>query len=130
LLKAEFKNICQKIITDEDKMNKDKKKKLRKKTITIITGMPEETIDTSEDEELDKESVSVENIDVCNLSSSSSSSSSSEEIIVNPPTVCHTVLKSKRYMNKNNETNKSNKNKNNANIELVEETSGPVEEIN
>jgi hypothetical protein len=130
LLKAEFKNICQKIITDEDKMNKDKKKKLRKKTITIITGMPEETIDTSEDEdELDKESVSVENVDVLNLSSTSSSSSSSEEIVVKPPTVCHTVLKSNRDNNKNNKNNK-NKNKKNENIELVEETSGQVEEIN
>jgi hypothetical protein len=127
LLKAEFKNICQKIITDEDKMNKDKKKKLRKKTITIITGMPEENIETSEDEdELDKESVSVENVDVLNLSSTSSSSSSSEEIVVKPPTVCHTVLKSNRDKNKKNN---KNKNKKNENIELVEETSGPVEEM-
>jgi len=120
LLKAEFKNICQKIITDEDKINKDKKKKLRKKTITILTGMPEETIDTSEDEKVDKESVYVENVDVLNLSTSS------EEIFVKPPTVCNTVLKSKSHKNKNKNKNKNNKN---ANIELIEETGGQVEEM-
>jgi TATA-box binding protein (TBP) (component of TFIID and TFIIIB) len=44
LLKTEFKYICQKLISDEDRLNKDKKKKLRKKTITIITGMPQENL--------------------------------------------------------------------------------------
>ena len=39
LLKTEFKYICQKLISEEDKITKDKKKKLRKKTINIITGL-------------------------------------------------------------------------------------------
>ena len=39
ILKAEFKFICQKIITDDNYSVKDKKKKLRKKTITILTGL-------------------------------------------------------------------------------------------
>jgi len=51
LLKTEFKYICQKIISAEDKLNKDKKKKIRKKTITIVTGMPEENTVTDDDEE-------------------------------------------------------------------------------
>ena len=43
LLKAEFNQICQKLIPD-DKLNvKDKKKKLRKKTISIISGLSLET---------------------------------------------------------------------------------------
>ena len=44
ILKAEFKFICQKIITDDNYSVKDKKKKLRKKTITILTGL----LDTKE----------------------------------------------------------------------------------
>jgi len=39
LLKAEFKIICQKIITKSDLANKDKKKKIRRKTINIVTGV-------------------------------------------------------------------------------------------
>ena len=39
LLKTEFKHICQKLISDEDRITKDKKKKLRKKTINIVTGI-------------------------------------------------------------------------------------------
>ena len=39
LLKTEFKYICQKLITRADMLNKDKKKKIRRKTITIITGI-------------------------------------------------------------------------------------------
>ena len=39
LLKAEFKYICQKLITNADMLNKDKKKKVRRKTITIVTGI-------------------------------------------------------------------------------------------
>ena len=35
LLKTEFKNICQKIITSEMKLNKNKKRKIRKKIITL-----------------------------------------------------------------------------------------------
>ena len=52
LLKAEFKYICQKIINDDNFNVKDKKKKLRKKTISIVTGLSEEKIDenTSEDD--------------------------------------------------------------------------------
>jgi hypothetical protein len=42
LLKAEFKHICQKLITPDIMNLKDKKKKLRKKTINILTGIPEE----------------------------------------------------------------------------------------
>jgi hypothetical protein len=38
LLKEEFKYICQKIITPDDLTNKDKKKKIRRKTIHIVTG--------------------------------------------------------------------------------------------
>lgn len=41
LLKTEFKYICQKIITNADLLNKDKKKKIRRKTINIVTGVPE-----------------------------------------------------------------------------------------
>jgi hypothetical protein len=43
LLKTEFKNICQKIISPSDLANK-KIKKIRKKTINIITGVQEEKI--------------------------------------------------------------------------------------
>ena len=39
LLKTEFENICQKIISPSDLVNK-KIKKIRKKTINIITGVP------------------------------------------------------------------------------------------
>ena len=39
LLKTEFKYICQKIISNTDLLNKDKKKKNRRKTINIITGV-------------------------------------------------------------------------------------------
>jgi hypothetical protein len=41
LLKTEFKHICQKIITNADLLLKDKKKKIRRKTINIITGVTE-----------------------------------------------------------------------------------------
>jgi hypothetical protein len=41
LLKTEFKHICQKIITNADLALKDKKKKIRRKTINIITGVTE-----------------------------------------------------------------------------------------
>ena len=43
LLKTEFKNICQKIISASDLANK-KIKKIRKKTMNIITGAQEEKI--------------------------------------------------------------------------------------
>ena len=62
LLKAEFKYICQKLISDEDRLNKDKKKKLRKKTITIITGMPQEklvNIEAEKDDEEEKDEIEV-----------------------------------------------------------------------
>jgi hypothetical protein len=42
LLRAEFKYICQKIITEEDLILKDKKKKPRKKIMHIITGVIED----------------------------------------------------------------------------------------
>ena len=51
LLKTEFKNICQKIISPSDLANK-KIKKIRKKTINIITGVQEENINYQAD--LDK----------------------------------------------------------------------------
>lgn len=38
LLKTEFKYICQKIISNEDIISKNKNKKIRKKTINIVTG--------------------------------------------------------------------------------------------
>ncbi len=41
LLKTEFKYICQKIISASDLSIKDKKKKIRRKTINIITGITE-----------------------------------------------------------------------------------------
>ena len=41
LLKEEFKYICQKIITPSDLALKDKKKKIRRKTIHIVTGAAE-----------------------------------------------------------------------------------------
>lgn len=41
LLKTEFKYICQKIITNADLLNKHKKKKIRRKTINIITSVTE-----------------------------------------------------------------------------------------
>jgi len=37
LLKSEFKGICQKIITNELLLSKNKKRKIRKKMITITT---------------------------------------------------------------------------------------------
>lgn len=40
LLKEEFQHICQKLITSDDLANKDKKKKIRRKTINIVTGVP------------------------------------------------------------------------------------------
>jgi TATA-box binding protein (TBP) (component of TFIID and TFIIIB) len=42
LLKTEFKYICQKLITEDNMVIKDKKKKLRKKTINIIANVSEE----------------------------------------------------------------------------------------
>jgi len=39
LLKTEFKHICQKLITATDLANKEKKKKTRRKTIHIVTGI-------------------------------------------------------------------------------------------
>lgn len=39
LLKTEFKYICQKIISNEDIISKNKNKKIRKKTINIVTGI-------------------------------------------------------------------------------------------
>jgi hypothetical protein len=39
LLKAEFTHICQKLITASDLALKDKKKKIRRKTIHIVTGV-------------------------------------------------------------------------------------------
>lgn len=41
LLKAEFKHICQKLITPSELANKDKKKKIRRKTINIINSVEE-----------------------------------------------------------------------------------------
>jgi hypothetical protein len=41
LLKSEFKYICQKLISKEDMIAKNKNKKIRKKTITIVTGIIE-----------------------------------------------------------------------------------------
>ena len=49
LLKIEFKYICQEIITDENFIVKDKKKKLRKKKISIITGIVENKIELDGD---------------------------------------------------------------------------------
>jgi hypothetical protein len=69
LLKAEFKYICQKIINDDNFNVKDKKKKLRKKTISIVTGLSEEKIDETMSED-DNEVETVQEI--------------VEEIIVNP----------------------------------------------
>jgi TATA-box binding protein (TBP) (component of TFIID and TFIIIB) len=43
LLKTEFNYICQKLISADNMNLKDKKKKLRKKTVHILTGIPEET---------------------------------------------------------------------------------------
>jgi phosphopantothenoylcysteine synthetase/decarboxylase len=61
LLKAEFKYICQKIINDDTFNVKDKKKKLRKKTISIVTGLSEEKIDETMSED-DNEVETVEEI--------------------------------------------------------------------
>ena len=48
LLKTEFKFICQKLITEDDINIKDKKKKkIRKKFINIITGVDEDTVNTT-----------------------------------------------------------------------------------
>ena len=44
LLKSEFKYICQKIITDENYNVKDKKKKLRKRMIHIVSGLIDDNI--------------------------------------------------------------------------------------
>ena len=44
LLKTEFKSICQKLILPGDLTNKNKKKKIRRKTIHIVTGIDLENI--------------------------------------------------------------------------------------
>lgn len=44
LLKTEFKFICQKILTASDLANKDKKKKIRRKTIHIVTEVHTENL--------------------------------------------------------------------------------------
>lgn len=47
LLKTEFKHICQKILSSSDILNKDKKKKIRRKTIHIVTGVSEIMLETT-----------------------------------------------------------------------------------
>jgi hypothetical protein len=61
LLKIEFKFICQKIITSDDLMNKNKKKKIRKKTIYV---MNDEIISLVETNVVNEENVVNEAIDV------------------------------------------------------------------
>jgi TATA-box binding protein (TBP) (component of TFIID and TFIIIB) len=48
LLKKEFINICQKLINHDILENKNKKKKIRRKTITISTGKDNENNDSNE----------------------------------------------------------------------------------
>ena len=54
LLKTEFKYICQKLISAEDMISKDKKKKIRKKTINIITGIKDCIQTSKEIDEIDE----------------------------------------------------------------------------
>ena len=65
LLKTEFKNICQKIISASDLANK-KIKKIRKKTIHIITGVQEDKI-IHKVEHLEVEHLEVEHLEVEHL---------------------------------------------------------------
>lgn len=51
LLKNEFKYICQKLLTSSDLENKDKKKKIRRKTINILTGVDDTNSNTINSED-------------------------------------------------------------------------------
>lgn len=62
LLKEEFKYICQKIITPADLANKDKKKKIRRKTIHIVTGIVDEVAVKSHDSHIPKHFTSLQEL--------------------------------------------------------------------
>ena len=65
LLKAEFKSICQKLILPGDLENKNKKKKIRRKTIHIVNCVDGENIVQTTESKL-SESISVEPIETDN----------------------------------------------------------------
>ena len=90
LLKTEFKNICQKILSPSDLANKDKKKKIRRKTINIVTGL---TIETQSNPNLPIK-IDETNIEI-------------NEIIISP-------------VKKQTQKKIRKSNKNNKNVELVE----------
>ena len=54
LLKEEFKHICQKVIYPGDLTNKDKKKKIRRKTINIMTGIGIQENNTKQTDDLNE----------------------------------------------------------------------------
>jgi hypothetical protein len=64
LLKNEFKHICQKLITKDDLLLKDKKKKLRRKTIIILNETEKEEKEKEKEKEIlmDKKMLNEEDI--------------------------------------------------------------------
>lgn len=101
LLKEEFKYICQKIITPADLANKDKKKKIRRKTIHIITGIVDELAIITPQIQVE-ESLTQKKIDII------------DEDTVNEIIEINTVKPSKKQR-------KSRQSKKDIKIELVEE---------
>ena len=65
LLKTEFKSICQKLILPGDLTNKNKKKKIRRKTIHIVTGINVEESAATLDETI---SISINHTETDNTS--------------------------------------------------------------
>ena len=65
LLKTEFKSICQKLILPGDLTNKNKKKKIRRKTIHIVTGINVEESAATLDETI---SISINPTEIDNTS--------------------------------------------------------------
>jgi hypothetical protein len=77
LLKAEFKYICQKLINEENNNVKDKKKKIRKKTIHIVTGILSENIQT-----LDIQTQGIQTLDIQTQDIQTVNNIEYEEIVV------------------------------------------------
>jgi hypothetical protein len=82
LLKAEFNQICQKLITDDNFSSKDKKKKLRKKTINIVSELVLETT------QINNIKYDINNIDIDEMTV--------QDIIVNKPKSKKNIGKSKK----------------------------------
>lgn len=99
LLKTEFKAICQKIIAPGDLANKDKKKKIRRKTIHIVTGVPPENIVLDNSNQLAK-------------------TNNTEDTNINIYDEEHTILSN---LEKPKKIRKQRKSKKNVQLEIIEE---------